>query len=141
MSCNTASRVTPAVTTPKQRPGGVFEATRRYLHLSPAAIDQASALLDAGADLAASPEAPRTGAVETRVETEFAELPAKDAHWPGFGPDQTSLVNDARAKQRIVNALYQNGLLVPGRSDVNSFYPARPASGCSGRTTWASRRR
>lgn len=30
--------------------------TQRYLHLSPAAMDQAIALLDAGADLKASPD-------------------------------------------------------------------------------------
>jgi Phage integrase family len=45
--------------------------TQRYLHLSPAAMDQAIALLDAGADLKASPEAQDSGeSVETRVETE-----------------------------------------------------------------------
>lgn len=43
--------------------------TQRYLHLSPAAMDKAIELLDAGADLAASPEenAPATGdIVETK---------------------------------------------------------------------------
>lgn len=43
--------------------------TQRYLHLSPAAMDQAIALLDAGADLKASPE-DLGESVETRVETE-----------------------------------------------------------------------
>jgi integrase len=43
--------------------------TQRYLHLSPAAMDQAIALLDAGADLKASPE-DLGETVETRVETE-----------------------------------------------------------------------
>lgn len=45
--------------------------TQRYLHLSPAAMDQAIALLDAGADLKASPE-DSGETVETRVETKGA---------------------------------------------------------------------
>ncbi len=43
--------------------------TQRYLHLSPAAMDQAIALLDAGADRAASPEPKTSEVVESVVET------------------------------------------------------------------------
>lgn len=43
--------------------------TQRYLHLSPAAMDQAIALLDAGADRAASPEPQSKEVVESVVET------------------------------------------------------------------------
>jgi integrase len=43
--------------------------TAKYLHLSPAAMDQAIALLDAGADLAASPEAKTEVAMSTRLST------------------------------------------------------------------------
>lgn len=43
--------------------------TQRYLHLSPAAMDQAIALLDSGADLAASPETKLDEVVATPVAT------------------------------------------------------------------------
>ena len=43
--------------------------TQRYLHLSPAAMDQAIALLDAGADLKASPETKLEEVVATPVAT------------------------------------------------------------------------
>lgn len=43
--------------------------TQKYLHLSPAAMDQAIALLDSGADLKASPDSKVEEAVATRVVT------------------------------------------------------------------------
>jgi hypothetical protein len=43
--------------------------TQKYLHLSPAAMDQAIALLDAGADLKASPDSKDGESVATRVVT------------------------------------------------------------------------